>query len=608
MFLTKWHTRLIKRLLFLLVPYSILRIGFYFYHLNIYKQFTQEEIFSSFLLGMRFDMAAICLINLPIILLALIPSTNPKFLRFERVQFTLINSVGFVLSLNDYELFLFMGKRLSFDIFSVTSDILDQLPQMMIYYWYFPLAAFALGSCVYYFDRSFFNLRKNQDAWWKHVLGGVFLLGVSFIGIRGGLQHKSINVQSAFVQGKNELGHLVLNTPYHFIRTLKNRTIETVRYFKSDDEAKDILLNSRDFKAGFNGAEKVNVVLIILESFSLEYVEKGFAPFLNSLAEKSLYLDKHLANGRRSIEVLPSVLCGLPSLIDDPISKSIFSSNKFTCMPKLLKEAGYTNYFFHAGARGTMGFEAYTLAIGFDKYFSKEDYPGTEYDGHWGIYDGPYLKYVSKEISSMPEPFFAGMFTLSSHQPYSIPEDMKGKFNKGTLEIHESIGYTDYALKEFFEQSQKEKWFKNTVFVITADHTQKLETKKFLNMVGHYRVPLLVYWPGKELPKVNKVSQHSDIPKTVLDMVGVDSDEMPMTGASLFSQDKGQAINYANGSEYFLVQGDVVYTMKKTGESETCHIDWMTGEMSPMTPSEDLKLKANLQYFINGLIKNNLSL
>lgn len=607
MFLTEWHRRLIKRLLLLLVPYSLLRIGFYFYHLNIFKQFSQEEIFSSFLLGIRFDVAAICLINIPIILLTLVPSTNPKFLKFERVQFTLINTTGFVLSLDDYELFLFMGKRLSFDIFSVTGDILDQLPQMALYYWYFPVGAVALGWGVYFLDRYLFKIKSEDRTWWKQVLGGIFVLGVSFIGIRGGLQHKSINVQSAFVQGKNELGHLVLNTPYHFIRTLKNRSIEKLKFFKTDDEAKNVLLNARDLRNGFANPRKMNVVLVILESFSLEYVERGYAPFLQELMGKSLSLEKHLANGRRSIEVLPSVMCGLPSLIDDPISKSMFSSNKFVCMPKLLKGAGYTNHFFHAGSRGTMGFEAYTLANGFDEYFSKEDYPGDEYDGNWGIYDGPYLQYVAKKISQMPEPFLAGIFTLSSHQPYSIPDNMKGRFNKGVLEIHESIGYTDYSLKEFFKTIENEKWFKDTIFVITADHTQKLESKKYLNMVGQYRVPLIIYTPGFGLGKIDKVTQHADIPKTILDMVGVASEDMAMTGASLFSQDEGMAVNYANGSGYFMVQDDLVYSLKKSGQSDTYRIDWGTGELTPTT-GDDKKLKAYLQYYINGLINNNLSL
>src|SRR5690606_31160388 len=150
-------------------------------------------------------------------------------------------------------------------------------------------------------------------------------------------------------------------------------------------------------------------------------------------------------------ESLPSLLCGLPSLLAEPISKSIYSGNKFTCFPKILKDEGYTNYFFHAGARGTMGFDAYALANGFESYFARENYGTTDFDGTWGVFDLPYLHYVANKLNETKEPFLAGIFTLSSHQPYSIPDEFKDKFPKGTLEIHESIGYADFALRKFFE-------------------------------------------------------------------------------------------------------------------------------------------------------------
>lgn len=592
--------RLLKRLLFLLIPYSLLRIGFYFYHLNIYKQFTQEEIFESFLMGIRFDVAAILLVNAVPILFSFIQTFNHKFVTFERVLFILLNTAAFIVAIDDYELFLFMGKRLSLDLFVITDDILEQLPQITMHYWYLPFVAISFGVGFYFFDKKFFSLKKRDTTWFSYA-SGILLLAVFFVGIRGGLQHKSINVQSAFVQGKNELGHLVLNSPYHFLRTLKNSKLKPLKYFASDDEAKNIILNQRDFRDGYQGKKNTNVILIILESFSAEYVEKGYAPFLSELMKENTSFGKHLANGRRSIEALPSLLCGLPSLLVEPLSKSIYSGNKFSCFPKILKEAGYTNYFFHAGARGTMGFEAYTLANGFEKYFAREDYGNEDFDGTWGTFDGPYLQYVVKNINQMKEPFLAGVFTLSSHQPYKIPDELKNKFPKGSLEIHESIGYTDHALRAFFESAKKEKWFANTIFIITADHSQKIETRKFQNLVGRYRVPLIIV--GGTKVEMNKVTQHSDIPRTVLDLVEVQG-ELPATSVSAYSSDKGAAINFADGSTFYLATDNAVYTLDKRYA-----YDWETGAMveSQELPENPL-LKAYLQYFLNGLINNNLSL
>lgn len=593
--------RLIKRLLFLLIPYSLLRIGFYFYHLSIYKQFTQEEIFESFLLGIRFDIAAILLVNAVTIFLSFIPSTNHKFLTFERVLFIFLNTAAMIVAIDDYELFLFMGKRLSWDFFAITDDIVQQLPQITLNYWYLPFIAISFGIGFYFFDKKFFKLKIKQTTWFSYATG-ILLLGLSFIGIRGGLQHKSINVQSAFIQGKNELGHLVLNSPYHFLRTLKNKPITKLKYFANDDEAKNIILNARNLRDGIKGVKNANVVMIILESFSSEYMEKGYTPFLDELKKKGLFFPHHLANGRRSIEALPSLLCGLPSLLLEPISKSIYSGNKFDCMPSILKEAGYTNYFFHAGARGTMGFESFTLANGFDKYFSREEYGDKDYDGTWGIFDGPYLQFFSSQISKIKEPFLAGVFTLSSHQPYKIPAEFAGKFPKGTLEIHETIGYTDFALRKFFGTAEKQKWFKNTLFIITSDHSQKLESKKFSNMVGRYRVPLLIMGPGIAAGEIKKVTQHSDIPKSILDFVEIES-ELPATSVSVFAEDAGAGMNYADGSTYFLATNGKLLMLEKEYE-----YNWETGETSNESVSTNPLLKAYLQYYMNGLIDNNLSL
>lgn len=607
MFLVDQHTRILKRLLFLLIPYSLVRVGFYFYHLNTYKKFIPDDIFESFLLGIRFDIAAICLLNLPIILLSLIPSKNKKLIFSERLLFITINSAGILASVDDYELFSFMGKRLSFDLFFITDDILEQLPQLTLHYWYFPLGSLLFAIIYYLFDKKYFKLKYRVSSLIGTIVSGFFLIGICFIGIRGGLQHKSINVQSAFTQGHNELGHLVLNTPYHFLRTLKNKSIEKVKYFKNDEEALNIIMNARDLRPRKKSEQKKNIVLIIMESFSSEYLEAGYMPFIDELKKESIFFPYHLANGRRSIDALPALLCGLPSLLDEPISKSIFSGNKFSCMPKILKDQGYTNYFYHGGSKGTMGFEAYTLSTGFDKYFSRNDYPHGDFDGTWGVYDGPYLNYFAEQLGKAPEPFLASVFTLSSHQPYSVPAEMKGKFPTGTLEIHESIGYADNALKFFFEKVKKEPWFTNTIFFITADHTSKLESKKYNNTIGRFRVPLLIYGAAEDWD-TEKVTQHSDIPRTVLELLGFSGDLLPATAVSLLASDKGFGLDYADGREYLLIGLNEVLGLNKNNSQMKYSYDWESGKLTLLGESQDPLLKAYLQYFFNGLINNNLSI
>lgn len=593
--LIKHLVSILQRFGILLFLYFILRLTFFFYHFDLYRGVSGLELMEGFILGMRFDLAALCLLNLPSIVVSLVP----RLARVERFFFVVLNTAAVLVSLIDLELFSFVGKRMSLDLFVISEDILKQLPQLAIYYWYFTFIALGIGWAFYKVCKRIPIELKSVKITQK-IFYAFGLLLVMAVFVRGGLQHKSISIQSAFTQGKNELGHLVLNTPYHFLRTLKNIPLKRVSFFKSDEEAKKIILDSRNPNSK-TLKKKYNVVLLVLESVSLEYFEEGYAPFLKKLQNESLFFGKHFANGRRSIEALPALLCGLPSLLDEPISKSAFQANKFICMPPLLKEQGYTNVFFHGGAKGTMGFEAYTLANGFDRYYSKDDYTEKkDFDGTWGIFDGPYLKFAAKEISQLHEPFLAGIFTLSSHQPYSLPSEKKNKYPKGTLEIHESIGYVDESLKEFFEEVKKEKWFEKTVFIITADHTQKSDHKKFQNFVGNFRVPLIIYGAGLTGEK-NKITQHADIPNTILDLVGAEN-EVGL-GVSVLAEDSGAALFYTDG-QYVMVRENKVTTLEKAFD-----YDWQTGELKPRESTGDEPLlKAYVQFFVNGLINNNLSL
>src|SRR5690606_2835861 len=114
-----------------------------------------------------------------------------------------------------------------------------------------------------------------------------------------------------------------------------------------------------------------------------------------------------------------------------------------------------------------------------------------------------YFSYFADELNQMKKPFLATLFSLTSHHPYKVPNEFIDKFDKGSLAIHQTIGYTDFSLKQFFEKASTFDWFDNTLFIITADHTQKLTTQKFQNVVGNYRIPIYFYHPKVNLKKYN---------------------------------------------------------------------------------------------------------
>jgi phosphoglycerol transferase MdoB-like AlkP superfamily enzyme len=210
--------------------------------------------------------------------------------------------------------------------------------------------------------------------------------------------------------------------------------------------------------------------------------------------------------------------------MENDYPSSFYQSNKLKGIGSYLNEIGYQTSFYHGGKNGTMSFDNFTAIIDGGKYFGKNEYPNpADFDKHWGVFDEPYLQYFAKQLSENKTPFFSSVFTLSSHHPYSIPEHLASKFTEGTLPIHRTIKYTDYALQQFFETAIKEPWYNNTIFIITADHSAENETPYYQTTQGKFEIPLFVFSANVNLvkPEINQNTiQQIDIMPLILNYAG----------------------------------------------------------------------------------------
>ena len=209
-----------------------------------------------------------------------------------------------------------------------------------------------------------------------------------------------------------------------------------------------------------------------------------------------------------------------------------------------------------------MYFNSIAGLAGLEKSYPLESYPGpsSDHDNAWGIFDGPFLQFMAHNLATYPQPFFSTVFTLTSHQPYEVPPQYKGRFPPGTLEAHETVGYVDYAVKRFFETVKKMPWFKNTLFVITGDHTQMSASEHYNTTLGRFMVPLLLYHPGRELPPADtdRVTDHTDILPSIIDYLGLPyRKQLPLFGRSVFDHrtNRGKALLHMTGN-YWIVDND----------------------------------------------------
>lgn len=181
-----------------------------------------------------------------------------------------------------------------------------------------------------------------------------------------------------------------------------------------------------------------------------------------------------MANGRKSIEALPSIFCGIPSLIGIDYPSSRYSANHVEGIGFLLKRQGYTTAFFHGGNNGTMSFDATAAAAGFDYYYGRTEYNNdNDFDGRWGIFDMPFLQYTVKQLDTLSKPFISAIFTLSSHHPFKLPKNYYITDKSIETDFEKTVRYTDDALRAFLKLQNR----KNGSTVLFSSSLQTMSTR-----------------------------------------------------------------------------------------------------------------------------------
>ncbi len=519
--------QLIRRMSLLLLLYSLLRFIFFISNLSYFYQLGFKNLSIAFFGGLRFDISAISFTNALFILLHLIPFKGFASRSYQLVLktlFLLVNIPVIILNCSDivyYKFTLKRGTMDAFDMAEMSDDFKNVLPQFIRDYWYVAIIIFILIFLMiklYNRTSNTFNTASKKVNLIVVIIISIFTV----IGARGGLQLRPLSIFHAAEYGSPQTAPLVLNTTFTMIKTIGKTKLSSEKYF--DDKTLSDVFNPIHQLANHEPFKKMNVVIIIMESFSKEYIGglnsfSGYTPFLDSLIYESLVFNNGFANGKKSIEGIPAVLAGMPVMMNEPFITSQYSGNKITGIADILKQEGYSTSFFHGGSNGTMGFDGFTKSIGFDNYYGRKEYNNdANYDGKWGIFDEPFFQYFAKELNKTSPPFISCIFSLSSHHPYTIPEKYKGKFMKGTLPIHQSIRYADYSLQKFFEAAAKMPWFDNTLFVITADHTFESEHAEYQTPVGKYRIPIIFYQHNSSLhSRSDNITQQVDIMPSILD-------------------------------------------------------------------------------------------
>ncbi|SFC80322.1 Phosphoglycerol transferase MdoB [Flavobacterium phragmitis] len=609
------------RYFLIFLVYQICNILFYALNTEYFDNITLQNIIGSIL----FDFSSISYITFIFLIAHAIPGNfkyRQSYQTILKISFFLVNLLFVAANLIDIIYFRFTGRRSTFSMITakgMEKEALGLFFSFIIEFWYIPLLLIILSIL---FWKSIPNFKNKSEI--KHFTKQKFLkqsfyfLTSAFLLLiiaRGGFQKKPLRIVDAARYSSCKNAPLILNTSFCILKTIFQKDdIEKVNYFdqKSLDSIYKPILSFK--KAGT--VNKKNVVIIILESFGHENINKKQTPFLDSLITKSYYFKNGFANGKVSIDAVPSIISSIPSLMNNSFIISSYSLNKTNSLPKILKKEGYATSFFHGAFNGSQNFDQYSKASGFEQYYGKDEYIGPEaFDGKWGIFDEEFLQFFAKKLSTFKEPFFSSIFTISSHNPYRIPERYKNKFPKGTTVVQESIAYTDYSLKLFFEKAKTQKWYNNTLFVISADHTSSSgESEIDKTIIGKFHIPILFFDPGNPnfYGANEKNFQQIDIMPSIVEYLGIKTD-LICFGKS-FKSDQNFAVFYLQGI-YHCVQDE--YYLAFANNQVIGLYNWkkdplLKNDLQTKNTFKTLQisnfLKAYIQNFNERVIDNRLSI
>lgn len=649
-----YYLLVIWRIILAYLIYMLCRLVFILFNYALLEPVSVSQFFRILGGGLMFDTSAIMYTNILYLFLSFLPLPaikSDRVQKFLKGLYVTINFTAAAINLADTVYFRFTLRRTSTTFFTeFTGDVrfFRIFSESLLLYWYIFLIGIILLFVLFYLSGNTRNIDKNSFAARNFYVTQVLALLVTaplfIIGVRGGTSGamRPITIGNAGDYTDRAIHTAaVLNTPFSLIRTIGKAEYVYKDYYPSYADMEGVFtpirnrggekpLNINNVIRYDSTAAGKNIVILMLESFGAENMsfmnenlDKCYTPFLDSLRKEGLFCTDAFANGRKSVDAIPSIYASIPSLISS-YAVTPYSTDYTFGLPKILDSLGYYTAFFHGAPNTSMGIRAIARLCGIEHYYGKDEFnDNSKFDGSWGIWDEYFLPYVADMLDTLPQPFMAGIFTLSSHHPFKIPAEWEERLPESQVPLQKTIAYADAAVKAFFEKIRDTEWFGNTIFVITPDHSTLWGIyPEFTTTIGNTRIPIIYYAPGFIEPgEYNSVTQQLDIMPTLLGMIGYDKPYFAF-GRDLNSDTlhKPFAVNYTQG-QYQLVYNDTLLFRNDSDLTAVYDLqndpllknNLLTGTAADSLrdgsslKAQDEFFKAFIQQYINRLIDNKLS-
>jgi phosphoglycerol transferase MdoB-like AlkP superfamily enzyme len=548
-----------------------------FFEISFYHKladFEFIEILLSFIYGLHMDFSmAGYLCALPFLFYGIIFLLNAEIsvkpIKIYTYIFIVISSINCIANINIYREwgtklnyraleFLFKSPSEAFAS-SASSPIFLNIVGLIILIF---IGFFLFSNLVFKTD---YTAKKPTSLLLKIPIY-LFTLALTFLAIRGGTGVAPMNTSRVYYSKHQILNFAAINTHWFLmssvISNLNSDKNPYIYFSKKELETKidSLLVEPNSLQTNIFSVKKPNIVLIVMESFTADVVkelggEDGITPKFSQLIKEGLLFNHIYSASDRTDKGIVAIISAFPAQGIKSIIKENDKQINLPSLAEVLKSDSYQTSFFYGGDTDFSNFKSYILSHQYQTLFEKKNFTDTEIKSNWGAYDNVTFSKQLSFLNKAKQPFFSTLLTLTNHEPFQLP--VKKKFGDNSLpnKFRSTSYFVDEALYQYIQDTKKQDWYANTIFIVTADHGHRLPKENEAYQPNKYHIPLLIFggalkdkFKGKI---IKKYGGQIDIASTILNQLNITDTAFKYSKDLLNPTVKGFAFyNWDNGFGY----------------------------------------------------------
>ncbi len=395
-----------------------------------------------------------------------------------------------------------------------------------------------------------------QKWYWRPILA-IIIVTVGVMGARSSFGHRPLNPALVAFSTDPLVNDLVLNSAYSILFAYKQMGSEAdaSKFYPNMDKAEIIteirnsmnvspdqfISNTQPSMAthkAINQNSQKNIVILLLESHGARYVSElggtNLSPNIDALINEGWAFTRLYASGTRSVRGIEAVISGFSPTPARSTVKLGKSQNGFFTIADLLQKNGYHTQFIYGGESHFDNMKSFFLGNGFVDMQDLSTFDNPKFIGSWGASDEDLYKHANEQFTQLEnegKPFFSLVFSSSNHSPFEYPDNKIEQYNEPKQTVENAVKYADYALGQFIQKAKKSNYWKNTIFVVVADHDARTWGNQVIP-IDHFRIPAIIFGDGIKAKKDNRLVSQLDLAPTLISLAGLNT-KNPMLGHDL---------------------------------------------------------------------------